>query len=75
MTARTPGEPMPCPFCGTSPVVVPWHGGGPRKTMVACESDDCWINPDVTGSTRKEAIRRWNDRDAAHAKVTRSAAK
>lgn len=63
MTARKSGEAMPCPFCGAAPKVCLWHGGGPRKTRVACESDDCWINPGVTGPTRARAIERWNFRD------------
>lgn len=54
--------PAMCPFCGEEPVVRKWHGGGPRKRIVACENDDCHVRPSVTGSNRVRAVRKWNVR-------------
>lgn len=56
-------EPKPCPFCGTEPVVEPWHGGAPTKRFVHCDSDSCHVNPGVTGETELEAVERWNQRN------------
>ena len=53
---------LPCPFCGGSPVSQPWHGGGPRKTMVCCENEECHSSPSVTEETPEEASRNWNMR-------------
>lgn len=55
-------ELLPCPFCGSAPVIEPWHGGRPTKKMISCESTSCHVNPGVTGETRKEAVVRWNGR-------------
>lgn len=63
MTARKSGEAMPCPFCGAAPAIVPWHGGGPRKTSVHCDNDRCVAAPGVIGPTRAGAVRHWNNRD------------
>lgn len=54
----------PCPFCGVDPIVEPWHGGGPRKRMVHCVNDYCYVNPAVTGSNSTVAAKRWNERPA-----------
>lgn len=54
--------PLPCPFCGMAPTVQKWHGGGPLKTAVICEDEDCCVNPMVTAPTRYRAIERWNTR-------------
>ena len=59
---RAKTEPLPCPFCGADPNVIPWHGGGKRKRMVVCQNDACHIGPSVTGSTRARAVARWDDR-------------
>ncbi len=52
----------PCPWCTDTPTIESWHGGGPNKTMVSCDTVGCHANPKVTGSTRSKAIERWNDR-------------
>ena len=51
-----------CPFCGETPTVEPWHGGGPRKHAVSCDNGECPAAPIVTGNTKAAAIRRWNTR-------------
>ena len=58
---------LTCPWCGAVPVVAPWHGGGKRKTMVACDNDTCEVRPGMCGATRKEAVARWNTRIEAKA--------
>lgn len=54
-----------CPFCGGTPRLVNWHGGGPNKTAVLCRDKTCHVSPMVTGHTTAVAIQRWNDRDAS----------
>lgn len=49
-----------CPFCGRYPEALRWHGGGPRKTMIACRAENCDVAPSVTGSTPKRAENNWN---------------
>lgn len=52
-----------CPFCGEAPILVPWHGGGPRKRAVMCWSTVCGVSPMVTGQTEARALAAWNTRD------------
>ncbi len=65
MTAEKRAEPTPaylapCPFCGEQPTTEPWHGGGPNKLAVICESVNCFVGPMVTGESNQEAVTRWN---------------
>jgi len=67
MSVTTPGEGrrvdlLPCPFCGGSAAIEPWHGGGPRKRHVGCDNEACPIRPGVTGCTAAVAVHRWNTR-------------
>lgn len=55
-------SPLPCPFCGGPSLIQQWHGGGPSKRMICCDTDDCKVRPQVTGSTRSRAIAAWNAR-------------
>jgi hypothetical protein len=70
-----PTEPLPCPFCGELPVVLPKNPEeGNAWAMVACENPDCQAADvavedgeevaDDRGSDeyKKIAIRRWNTR-------------
>lgn len=61
-------ELLPCPFCGRQPVMEPWHGGGPMKRRIGCDSetyDECAVGPSVVGNTPRQAIERWNRRAPA----------
>jgi len=51
--------PAPCPFCGSDPPLAAAIGG---RFIVGCESDDCHVNPQVSGSDLSEAWARWNKR-------------
>lgn len=62
MSEREEAALLPCPFCGTAPEMVPWHGGGPMKRSVHCDNDECLVSPGVTGPTPKKAIAAWNRR-------------
>lgn len=55
-------EARTCPFCGEQPETEFWHGGGPRKTMVACRNESCAVGPSVTGTTRARTLDLWNIR-------------
>jgi len=53
---------LACPFCGEQPLIVPWHGGGPRKRNVFCANDTCLVQPGVCGTTENRALENWNYR-------------
>jgi hypothetical protein len=50
---------LPCPFCGTDPPLAAQIAG---RFIVGCESDDCHVNPQVSGQSLGEAWARWNYR-------------
>lgn len=55
---------LPCPFCGTSPVVerVPiyeWSEG--FEWTITCEVPGC-VQPRTQDAKRVRAVRRWNNR-------------
>jgi hypothetical protein len=51
--------PLACPFCGSDPpLAAQLHG----RFIVGCESDDCHVNPQVSGQSLSEAWARWNTR-------------
>lgn len=69
MTARKLNEPpvtrhdlKGCPFCGASPEIQFWHGGGADKRMISCASADCDVAPAVTGENERIAIVKWERR-------------
>jgi Restriction alleviation protein Lar len=51
-----------CPFCGASPEIQFWHGGGPNKRLISCPGTECDASPGVTGETEREAVERWERR-------------
>lgn len=51
-----------CPFCGASPQIQYWHGGGPNKRLISCTNLDCHVSPCVTGEDEKTAIWKWEQR-------------
>ncbi len=51
-----------CPFCGSKPEMIKWHGGKPTKRMISCENEECHVAPSVIGETPTEAADRWNHR-------------
>ncbi len=52
-------SPLPCPFCGQSAGVMP---AGDAGTLIACIMPGCDATAKVYGSTRQEALARWNRR-------------
>jgi hypothetical protein len=58
-TAPLHGPPLVCPFCGSDPpLATQLHG----RFLVGCESDDCHVNPQVSGQSLNKAWARWNRR-------------
>jgi len=51
-----------CPFCGSSPEIQYWHGGGPEKRHIGCNNSRCDVNPGVTGENERSAISKWQRR-------------
>ena len=51
--------PLTCPFCGSDPPLAAEIAG---RFIVGCESDDCHVNPQVSGPNISEAWARWNKR-------------
>lgn len=54
VTAKT------CPWCGEDPPLAYRNKFG--CYTVGCESDDCAVNPQVSGKTLAEAWQNWNAR-------------
>jgi hypothetical protein len=52
----------PCPFCGSSAEIEPWHGGPPTKVLISCGDEYCQVRPSVAADTRRQAVRIWNRR-------------
>ncbi|HWU55554.1 MAG TPA: hypothetical protein VN175_08635, partial [Rhizomicrobium sp.] len=57
-----PDIPLACPFCGSDPPLAAQRHG---RFLVGCESDDCHVNPQVSGQCLSEAWARWNKRQQA----------
>jgi len=57
--ARHSSPPLACPFCGSDPPLAAEIAG---RFIVGCESDDCHVNPQVSGPNLGEAWARWNKR-------------
>ena len=53
---------LPCPFCGSPPEMVKWHGGSKRKRLVSCVDDSCPSSPAASGETPVSAAKAWNTR-------------
>ena len=51
-----------CPFCGVQPSIEPWHSAGPLQRMIACDNNECPVQPQVTGSRPIIAMKKWNTR-------------
>lgn len=57
-----PQLPLACPFCGSDPPLAAQVAG---RFIVGCESDDCHVNPQVSGPDLNQAWARWNKRRGA----------
>jgi hypothetical protein len=44
-------------------MIEPWHGGPKDKHMVSCDDEQCYVNPQTTGATKRQAVIRWNRRE------------
>lgn len=55
-------ETKPCPFCGEDPPLAERNRFD--CYVVGCISDDCAVNPQVSGKTLAEAWAAWNTRHA-----------
>lgn len=53
---------LPCPFCGSAPIITSSDQNGPRKRVIKCSHAACPSPPEVAGPTRQLAMRRWNQR-------------
>lgn len=52
---------LPCPWCGTDPVVGKSNYGN-GYFAAACNNETCEAGPMVVGRTADEAIAKWNMR-------------
>jgi len=50
-------KPLPCPFCGSVPIVATGV-----RTTIRCESRACPVEPSVTSDRSRRAVERWNTR-------------
>jgi hypothetical protein len=55
------GEPLPCPFCGSKPIVTERYG----LLRVTCDHRECLVDVATTSGNREAAIGYWNTRVAA----------
>ena len=66
-------ELLPCPFCGSQPVVEQTGFSG-RARYIYCNRDDC-LRPKAVGENEEAAIRSWNTRVDARLGVQNGDAK
>lgn len=59
--AEPVSEPMPCPWCGSRPIIEQRQNGVGIKCAGPL-GGWCPIMPDLTSNTREEAIALWNQR-------------
>jgi len=63
MATRKKTEPLPCPFCGSKPLVGSQDWPQDTEHYVDCPSKRCPTNPGTCGyKTRAAAVRAWNRR-------------
>jgi hypothetical protein len=55
-------KPLPCPFCGEMPVMMPVLNTPFRSFLLMCEAEEYAVNPASTGPTEEITIKRWNHR-------------